>query len=62
MPARGISRAFSRWFVCKYLDIYLVIRKINISRSVSSRRQYARTETAGSAATGNTDCQKIRTG
>ena len=60
MPARGISGAFSRWLGCKYFAIYLVIRKINISRSVFSRRQHARTETADSAATGNTNCQKIR--
>ena len=60
MPENIISGVLSSWVVCKYFAIPLVIGKMGVSRSVFSRRQYARTETAVSAATENTNCQKIQ--
>ncbi|WP_294618360.1 hypothetical protein [uncultured Bacteroides sp.] len=60
MPASGISGVILFWFICKHFATALAIGKIGVFRSIFSRRQHAGTETADSAATGNTDCQKIR--
>ncbi|WP_294617140.1 hypothetical protein [uncultured Bacteroides sp.] len=60
MPAGGISGVLSLQFVCKHFAIVLAIGKMGVSRSVFSYRLHTWVETADSAATGNTNCQKRR--